>query len=140
MLFPYECSKALYNDQFTPSGSEAYIGASGNRSKAVHVCWYSFFRPREDLNIQPSTRPGIEPGTSGLEGRDLTIRPTLRHNRYKQTEKPTGRHIDRPTDKQANRQGGKHTDIQIGRKTNRPTDRQTNKQTDRKMDGCAIDR
>ena len=27
-------------------------------------------------NIQPSTRPGIEPGTSGLGGRDLTTAPT----------------------------------------------------------------
>ena len=44
------CSKALYNDQFTPSGSEAYIGASGSRFKVVHVCWYtySFYRPRKD--------------------------------------------------------------------------------------------
>ena len=68
--------------QFTPSGPEAYIGASGSRFKAVHACWYSFYRPRKDgklselsgkeghPNIQPSTRPGIELGTSGLGGRD----------------------------------------------------------------------
>ena len=37
--FPYECSKALYNDQFTPSGPEAYIGASGSHFKAVHLQW-----------------------------------------------------------------------------------------------------
>ena len=68
--------------QFTPSGPEAYIGASGSRFKAVHACWYSFYRPRKDgklselsgkeghPNIQPSIRPGIELGTSGLGGRD----------------------------------------------------------------------
>ena len=31
--FPCECSKALYNDQFTPSGTEAYmpVGAASMR-------------------------------------------------------------------------------------------------------------
>ena len=27
--FPCECSKALYNDQFTPSGTEAYMPVHG---------------------------------------------------------------------------------------------------------------
>ena len=25
-----------------------YIDASGSRFKAIHVCWYSFYRPREE--------------------------------------------------------------------------------------------
>ena len=81
-LAPFPCN-ALYNDQFTPSRPEAYIGASGSHFKAVHVCWYSFTDPgrleswvnfsgKEDhQNIQPSTKPRIELGTLGLGGRDL---------------------------------------------------------------------
>ena len=42
------CSKAHYNDQFTPSRPKAHIGASGSRFNAVHVCWFSFYRPRKD--------------------------------------------------------------------------------------------
>ena len=42
------CSKAHYNDQFTPSRPKAHIGASGSRFNAVHVCWCSFYRPRKD--------------------------------------------------------------------------------------------
>ena len=49
MLFLYECSKAFYNDQFTPSGPEAHIGASVARFKAVHV--YSFYQPRKDEKL-----------------------------------------------------------------------------------------
>ena len=72
-----QVSKALYNDQFTPSGLEAYT-----------ACWYSFYQPRKDgklselqrerrsPNIPLSAEPGMEPGTLGLEGRDLTTAPT----------------------------------------------------------------
>ena len=31
-----------------PGGPKAYIGASGSRFKAIHVCWYSFYRPQKD--------------------------------------------------------------------------------------------
>ena len=51
-FFHVTCSKALYNDQFTPSGPEAYLGASGIHFKAVHVCWYSFYRPRKDGKLR----------------------------------------------------------------------------------------
>ena len=77
--------------QFTPSGPEAYIGTSGSRFKAVHVCSHSLYRlPRRrdgklvnfngiegHSDIQLLTRPGIEPGTSELGSRDLTTAPTL---------------------------------------------------------------
>ena len=65
-----------------------YMGASGSRFNVVHVCWYSFYRlgRTESLvnfsgkeghtDIQPLTMPGIEPGTIGLGGRDLTTVPT----------------------------------------------------------------
>ena len=33
--------------------------------------WVNFSGKEGHPNIQPSTRPGIEPGTSGLGGRDL---------------------------------------------------------------------
>ena len=39
------------NDQFTPNGLEAHIGASGSRYQAVHVCWYPFYRPRKDRKL-----------------------------------------------------------------------------------------
>ena len=38
----------IINDQFAPSGLEAYTGANGSRFKAVHAYWYSFYRPRKD--------------------------------------------------------------------------------------------
>ena len=37
-------------------------------------------------NIQRSTRPGVEPGISGLGGRDLTTAPTLPLEQYIPTE------------------------------------------------------
>ena len=37
-------------------------------------------------NIQPSTRPGIEPGTSGLGGRDLNHCANPNHSCYLQME------------------------------------------------------
>ena len=38
----------IVNDQFTPSGLEAYTGANGSLFKAVHACWHSFYLPRKD--------------------------------------------------------------------------------------------
>ena len=38
--------------------------------------WVNFSGKEGHPNIQPSTRPGIKPGTSGLGGRDLTTAPT----------------------------------------------------------------
>ena len=69
----WTCSKALYNDQFTPSGLEAYIGASGTHftDPGRMESWVNTSRKEGHQNIQPSTRPGIEPGTTGLGGRDL---------------------------------------------------------------------
>ena len=89
--FPYECSKALYNDQFTHSGPEAYIGASGSRFEAVHVCWYSFYRPREDGKLSKLWREIRSPkyssldqagdrtaGPQGWEGEILPLRLVMR--------------------------------------------------------------
>ena len=50
------CSKAHYNDQFTPSRPKAHIGASGSRFNAVHVCWCSFYRPRKDGKLNELQR------------------------------------------------------------------------------------
>ena len=76
----------LYNDQFTPSVTEA-----SSHFKAVHVMYagthftdpvrrmesrVNFSAKEGHPNIQPSTRPGIELGTSGLGGRDLNTVPT----------------------------------------------------------------
>ena len=79
--------------------------------QAVNVCWYSFYRPRKDgklselnfsgkegrLNIQPSTRPGIEPGTSGLGGRDLypSANPSA-CNKYGRARKLAGLYSHQP--------------------------------------------
>ena len=46
--FPCNMLKGALQWSVYPSGPEAYIGASGSRFKSVHVCWYSFYRPRED--------------------------------------------------------------------------------------------
>ena len=63
MPFPCNILEVLYNDQLTQgSGPEAYTGASasGSRFKAIHVCWYSFYRPREDgkLSVNFSGKGG----------------------------------------------------------------------------------
>ena len=82
-LFYVTCSKALYNDQLTPSGPEAYIWvqvtAASNQSMYAGTHFtdsgrmesrVNFSGKEGHLNIQPSTRPGrIEPGTSELGGR-----------------------------------------------------------------------
>ena len=39
---------------------------------------HQFLKSKSDQNIQLSTRPGIEPATSGLGGRDLTTAPAPR--------------------------------------------------------------
>ena len=52
------------------------------KHRRIILCWYSFYRPREDGKLSElqrerrSARPGIEPGTYGLGGRDLTTAPT----------------------------------------------------------------
>ena len=50
------CSKAHYNDQFTPSVPKAHIGASVSRYNAVYVCWYSFYRLRKDGKLSELQR------------------------------------------------------------------------------------
>ena len=73
----WRCSKALYNDQFTPSGPGS-IYTKRSMYAGTHFTdpgrmesWVNFSGKEGHSNIQPSTRPGIEPGTSGLGGRDL---------------------------------------------------------------------
>ena len=74
-----------YNDQFTPSGPKAHIGAATSmRSMYVGTftdlgrmeSWVTFSRKESHTDIQPLMRPGIEPGTFRLGGRDLTTAPT----------------------------------------------------------------
>ena len=42
--------EGAYNDQFTPSGPEAYIDASDSRFKAVHVSGTHFTDPGTKLS------------------------------------------------------------------------------------------
>ena len=68
-------SKALSSDRFTPSGPEAYIQSSLYMLVLILPTPEEWKAEWTLAGKTVSTRPGIEPGTSGLGGRVLTTAP-----------------------------------------------------------------